>query len=314
MTAQDPSLRKPVLPTGRGAVTRFAPSPTGHLHIGHARSALFGFALAHRLGGRFLLRIEDIDPDRCRPELIGEICDVLRWLGLRWEEPVLRQSEHVAVYEAAAMRLKDMGLLYPCFASRAEIEAAASPGLRDPDGAPIYPGLHRGMRPDHIAQRKAAGQPFAMRLDMQAAIHAARAKADSAAFGFWELDRRGEITRQAIDPARWGDVVLQRKTLPTSYHLSVVVDDARQGISLVTRGEDLRAATDIHRLLQILLDLPEPIYAHHPLILAADGRKLAKRDGSPSLADLRARGLSPQDVRHMAGMTEPDLRRDCNND
>lgn len=282
--------------------TRFAPSPTGGLHLGHALSAITGYEMARRYDGRFLLRIEDIDATRCRPEFEAEIYDVLTWLGLTWEAPVLRQSEHMAVYAAAAGRLDALGLLYPCFATRAEIQAAARPEATDPDGAPLYPGLHRNLPRDEIAQRKAAGQAFAIRLDMHRAIAAVRTKAGEAAFGFDELDGETGVQRVPIDPARWGDVIIQRKEVPTSYHLSVVVDDARQGVTLVTRGADLRPATDVHRLLQILLDLPEPLYLHHALLTGPDGRKLAKTSAATSLAEMRSAGLSPTDIRRLIGL------------
>jgi glutamyl-Q tRNA(Asp) synthetase len=286
---------------GRPAVTRLAPSPTGLVHLGHALSGFIGMELARVLGGRFLLRIEDIDPDRSRPEWIDAILSDLAWVGLAWEEPVLRQSQHMPAYAAAAGRLAAMGLLYPCFASRSEIEAAAPPGAADPDGAPLYTGLHRQMPSAEMARRKAAGEPFAMRIDMARATRLAVAKAGREALAFTEIDGDLAAQRVPVDPARWGDAVIQRKSAPTSYHLSVVVDDARQGVSIVTRGEDLRAATDIHRLLQILLDLPEPIYRHHGLILDGEGRKLSKRDGSTSLSALRAAGVKPAEVRRRIG-------------
>ncbi len=281
--------------------TRFAPSPTGRLHLGHALSAITGYEFARRHGGRFLLRIEDIDTSRCRPEYEAEIYDVLAWLGLTWETPVLRQTEHMAVYAAAARRLEMLGLLYPCFATRAEVQAAAQSGATDPDGAPLYPGLHRDLTPGEIARRKAEGQAFGIRLDMQKAIAVARAKAGDAAFGFDEIDGATGVRRIAIDPARWGDVIIQRKEVPTSYHLSVVIDDARQGVTLVTRGVDLRSATDVHRLLQILLDLPQSMYLHHPLLTGADGRKLAKSTAATSLAEMRIAGLTPAEVRRLIG-------------
>lgn len=286
-------------PLALPVVTRFAPSPTGRLHLGHALSAITGYELAMRHGGRFLLRIEDIDQDRCRPDYIEDIFDTLGWLGLRWETPVLRQSEHFATYQQAADRLATMGLLYPCFATRREIEAAAQPGAVDPDGAPLYPGLHRHLSASDVAARRARGEPAAMRLDMDRAIAVARRKAAADAFGFTEIDADMRPQRIPIDPARWGDAVIQRKGVPTSYHLSVVVDDARQGITIVTRGTDLRPSTDIHRLLQILLDVPEPLYLHHPLLLGPDGRKLAKSEAATSLADLRAEGRTPHDIRAM---------------
>lgn len=285
-----------------GVATRFAPSPTGRLHLGHALSAITGFEMARRFDGRFLLRIEDIDAVRCRPEFEADIHDVLGWLGLTWETPVLRQSEHIPDYVAAARRLGDLGLLYPCFATRTEIQAAARPGSVDPDGAPIYPGLHRGLSRAEVAARRSAGEPFAMRLDMERAITFAKTQFGEAAFGFWELDASMTPRRVTIDPLRWGDAVIQRKDIATSYHLSVVVDDARQGVTLVTRGIDLRPATDIHRLLQMLLGLPEPVYLHHGLLTDSTGRKLAKSQAAPSLAELRQQGLTPADIRRRIGL------------
>ncbi len=289
-------------------VLRFAPSPNGELHLGHALSAITGFDLAQRLGGRFLLRIEDIDIARTRAAHVAAITTDLAWLGLSWEQPVLRQSLHFADYAAAAARLADMGLLYPCFATRAEIEAAARTGPqdRDPDGAPLYPGLHRDLSPSEVARRTAAGDPYALRLDMAKALAAAQAATGGAPLTFTEVafDPQGRVTASRVVPARperWGDVVLVRKDTPTSYHLSVVVDDARQGITLVTRGQDLLAATDVHRLLQVLLGLVEPLYHHHPLILDADGRKLAKSAGDKSLRAWREAGASPADIRRMLG-------------
>lgn len=283
----------------RGAVTRFAPSPTGRLHLGHALSALTGFHLAQRLGGKFLIRIEDIDQDRCRPELIGEILDLMGWLGIRWDMPVLRQSLEMPAYVAAAERLTSLGLLYPCFASRSEIEAAAEPGMVDPDGVPLYPGLHRQLSHSEIARRRDAGEPFAMRIDMQRAVEMARQKSGSLAYT--ELDADLRPRRIPVDPVRWGDAVIQRKSGPTSYHLSVVVDDARQGVTIVTRGADLQAATDIHRLLQILLELPEPLYLHHKLLVGPDGKKLSKRDNAVSLASLRQQGVAAEEIRRRLG-------------
>jgi glutamyl-Q tRNA(Asp) synthetase len=277
-------------------VLRFAPSPNGELHLGHALSALFGYRMARRLGGRFLLRIEDIDIGRCRPEHVSGILRDLQWLGICWEEPVIRQSECMPVYRTAAAKLAEMGLLYPCFATRAEIASAAAGGPLDPDGAPIYPGLHRALPAAAVARRKAAGQPFAVRLDMQRALAVAKGKVTGWPMTFGQFDMDGAISRIAAAPERWGDVILQRKDVPASYHLAVVVDDARQGVTHVTRGQDLCAATDVHRLLQVLLDLPEPLYHHHPLITDAAGRKLAKSAKDRSLRELREAGASPGDV------------------
>lgn len=287
-------------------VLRFAPSPNGPLHLGHALSALYGLAWARRLGGRHLLRIEDIDPVRSSEAHIGGIFRDLAWLGVTWEEPVLRQSHHLARYEAAAARLAALGLLYPCFASRREIaDASAEQGLAvDPDGAPLYPGLHRAMSATEAAARRERGEPFVTRLDMRIALAAAAKRLRGRALEFTELGDDGALRRIACDPARWGDVVIQRKEVPTSYHLSVVVDDAHQGITHVTRGRDLLAATDIHRLLQVLLDLPEPVYAHHRLIVDASGRKLSKSAGDTALAALRDAGLSAFDVRRLVGLDQ----------
>ncbi len=290
----------------RPAVLRFAPSPTGRLHLGHALSALLNREMADRLGGRLLIRIEDIDGTRCRPEFDQAILDDLEWLGVRSDGPVLRQSEHIADYQAAAARLTDLGLLYPCFATRQQIQAAATPGRLDPDGAPIYPGLYRGLSEAEAKPRIERGDPYALRLNMKRAIEAAGGMSGGADLAYTELDDDLDPRRVAADPARWGDVVIVRKEAGTSYHLAVVVDDARQGVSHVVRGADLRAATDVHRLLQVLLGLPEPIYRHHRLLLDAEGRKLAKRDGDESLAELRRRGVTPGDIRRLVGLAREE--------
>jgi glutamyl-Q tRNA(Asp) synthetase len=271
---------------------RFAPSPTGYLHLGHARSALIGRQLARDLCGRFLLRIEDVDPTRIRPEFVAAIHEDLTWLGFDWPEPVRRQSEHFDDYRDAAAQLERLGLAYPCFATRTEIEAAADPARRDPDGAQIYPGLWRDRSAGDVAARRATGEPFAMRLDMARAL----AHLGPTTLTFREWDGAECIETIAANAGRWGDPVIVRKDAPTSYHLSVVVDDALQGVTHVTRGRDLFAATDLHRLLQVLLGLPEPIYHHHQLITDAAGRKLSKSDTDTSLRAMRAAGLSPEDV------------------
>jgi glutamyl-Q tRNA(Asp) synthetase len=283
-------------------VLRFAPSPNGALHLGHALSALVTFEMATRLVGRFLLRIEDIDAARTRDVFVAAILEDLAWLGLKWESPVLRQSQHLSAYALAAQKLAAMGLLYPCFATRAEILAAARPGAVDPEGAPLYPGLCQHLDAGEIECRKAAGQSFAMRLHMERALRLVEERGATHLLAFTEIDDDGREQRIAADPARWGDVVIQRRDVPTSYHLSVVVDDARQGITHVTRGRDLFAATAVHRLLQILLGLPEPLYHHHRLVTDADGRKLAKSAGDVGLGELRARGLSLCDIRRLVGM------------
>jgi glutamyl-Q tRNA(Asp) synthetase len=271
--------------------TRFAPSPTGYLHLGHAHAALFA-ARAAGTGGRFILRIEDIDRARCRPEFAEAIFADLAWLGLRWERPVRKQSEHFAEYRAALEKLQGRGLLYPCFCTRAEIKAEiarAGAAPHGPDG-PVYPGACRGLSAAERDRRIAAGRPYALRLDM------ARASAEAGALA-WRDRARGEV---AVRPETFGDVVLARKELPASYHLCVVLDDAVQGVTLVTRGEDLFASTHIHRLLQALLGLATPDYHHHGLIRDAAGRRLAKREDAPTIRALRELGRSPAEVRAMA--------------
>jgi glutamyl-Q tRNA(Asp) synthetase len=279
---------------------RFAPSPNGVLHLGHACSALLNGDLAHAAGGRLLIRIEDIDQTRCRPEFEAAILDDLAWLGLDWERPVRRQSEHFDAYAAALDRLKAMELVYPSFMSRAEIRAAtAAPDWpRDPDGAPLYPALDRDLAPDEAARRIASGAPFAWRLKMDAAI----ARAGTLVFTELGSGPDGETGTILAEPSRWGDVVLARKETPTSYHLSVVVDDAEQGVTDVVRGADLFHATSVHRLLQVLLGLPMPTYRHHGLILGPDGRKLSKSEGATGLTALRAAGASPDDIRGLVGL------------
>lgn len=286
-------------------VTRFAPSPNGRLHLGHALSALIGHEIARAFGGRFLLRIEDIDPSRSRAEHLDAIERDLAWLGLTWETPVLRQSQRMSQYAAAAERLNALGLLYPCFASRREIEASADPRHIDPDGAPIYPSLWRGRSREDVAAMLSRGEPPAMRLDVEAAMRRlASVRGEPVELTFGDVDKGYEFEnwRRTADPRRWGDVVVQRKEVPTSYHLAVVVDDAEQGVTLVTRGMDLFAATDIHRLLQSLLELPEPLYLHHPLLLDGSGSKLAKSADSLSLDALRRGGATPADIRREAGL------------
>lgn len=284
---------------------RFAPSPNGYLHLGHALSACLNFDSAQELGGRFLLRIEDIDRTRCRPEFETAIYEDLAWLGLRWEAPVRRQSEELAAYRAALARLAEMGLVYPSFQSRREIarlvaeRERSGPWPRDPDGAPLYPASASKMDAAEQARRIASGAPYALRLDMTAAIARAPASLTWVETGCGPYGETGVV---AAEPAVWGDVVLARKETPTSYHLSVVIDDAAQGATHVVRGQDLFAATSLHRLLQALLDLPEPTYRHHRLILDADGRKLAKSTGATALRALRARGASPAAVRRMVGL------------
>lgn len=273
-------------------ITRFAPSPTGYLHLGHARSAWEGRHAARGAEGRFLLRLEDIDTTRCRPEFADAILEDLRWLGLDWDGPVRRQSEHYSDHRAALTRLEAMGLLYPCFCTRREIQAEIARAGGAPQGelgAP-YPGTCRRLNPAERAERRAAAADYALRLDVGAGL---------ARTGRLEwLDGKRVI---AADPAALGDVVLARKEVPTSYHLAVTVDDAAQGVTLVTRGIDLFAATHIHRLLQALLGLPTPFYRHHLLLTDASGRRLAKRDRALTLRAMRAAGKTPAEVLAAAG-------------
>ncbi|MGH7042405.1 MAG: glutamate--tRNA ligase family protein [Acetobacteraceae bacterium] len=346
-------------------VTRFAPSPTGYLHLGHAFAALTAWGHARAAGGRFLLRIEDIDPTRCRPAYAAAILEDLAWLGIDWDGPVRVQSAHLAEYRAALDRLAAGGLLYPCFCTRAAIArevagAVAAPqgqtgrradgGRQDggwpsggpqdgrrsdgrrpdgerpgeerpdrgqsdreqpggrqpdgelqdrdrPDGGPLYPGTCRGLSAGERAARIALGAAYALRLDMARAIGTVGER-------LWFLEAGdGQV---ACHPERFGDVVLGRKDTPASYHLCVSHDDAAQGVTLVTRGEDLRPATDLHRLLQALLGWPAPAYAHHRLLTDPAGRRLAKRDGAVSLRALRAAGISPAEARARTGWTAPD--------
>lgn len=274
-------------------VFRFAPSPNGLLHLGHALSALLNRDMAEAAGARLLLRIEDIDTERCRPEFEASILDDLSWLGLRWERPVRRQSEHFPEYVAALEKLKARGLLYPCTCTRGEIRAAAAAKScwpDDPDGAPVYPGT---CRPPGIALVE---REPAWRLNM------AKALEETGPLGWTEIGDDGSFETVTADPAAWGDVILARRDTPTSYHLSVTLDDALQGITHVVRGQDLYAATAVHRVLQTLLDLPEPIYRHHRLILGADGKKLSKSAGSEALHARRVEGASVADVRNLVGL------------
>jgi glutamyl-Q tRNA(Asp) synthetase len=293
-------------------IFRFAPSPNGYLHLGHALSALVNLDMARAAGGRLLLRIEDIDTTRCRPEFESAIHEDLAWLGLAWEEPVRRQSEHFDAYAAALAQLQSQGLIYPSFESRAEIAAQIAVRAqgrnwpRDPEGTPLYPGSARALPASERERRMRAGEPYALRLDMAAAL--ARAGALSP-HGVWAATwsetgagPEGETGSIAADPARWGDVVLGRKETPASYHLAVVVDDARQGVTHAVRGRDLFWATSVHRLLQTLLGLPTPAYHHHGLVLDADGRKLSKSTSATALRVLRAGGVTPADIRRMIGL------------
>jgi glutamyl-Q tRNA(Asp) synthetase len=276
-------------------VFRFAPSPNGYLHLGHALSALLNADMAQATGGRLLLRIEDIDETRCRPEYEAAIYEDLAWLGIAWEQPVRRQFEHYDGYRAALARLEGVGLVYPSFESRAEIAAlvaAREPWPRDPDGAPLYPGDAKAMPAAERKRRMAAGEPYALRLDVPAAM------ARTGKLTWIETDQ-GLV---AADPTAWGDVILARKDTPTSYHPAVVVDDAAQGVTDVVRGRDLFHATSVHRLLQTLLDLPAPRYRHHRLILDTDGKKLSKSTAATGLRELRAQGVTPTDIRRLVGL------------
>lgn len=285
-------------------VFRFAPSPNGYLHLGHAYSALLNFDSAKQSGGRFLLRIEDIDAARCRPEFEAAIYDDLAWLGLAWEPPVRRQSEHLSDYRDAVERLAAQGLVYPSFESRAEIakmvaeREAHAPWPRDPDGAPLYPGAAKFLSSGERARLLEAGAPYALRLDMAAA----RARAANLTWIEHGEGPGGETGVVAARPEAWGDVILARKETPTSYHLSVVIDDALQGVSDVVRGQDLFWSTSVHRLLQRLLGLPPPSYRHHRLILDAAGRKLSKSTEATGLRELRAGGATPADIRRLVGL------------
>jgi glutamyl-Q tRNA(Asp) synthetase len=285
-------------------VFRFAPSPNGYLHLGHALSALLNADMARAAGGRLLLRIEDIDEARCRPEYEAAIYEDLAWLGLAWERPVRRQSEHYENYRAALGRLDAMGLVYPSFESRAEIARlvaerdAKSPWLRDPDGAPLYPGDAKTLAPAERARRLAAGTPYALRLDMAAAL----TRTGPLTWQESGAGPAGETGSIAADPAAWGDVILARKDTPTSYHLAVVVDDAAQNVTDVVRGRDLFHATSVHRLLQALLGWPAPRYRHHRLIRDAEGHKLSKSTLATGLRELRARGATAADIRNLAGL------------
>jgi len=282
-------------------VTRFAPSPTGFLHLGHAFAAITAYQAAKRAQGRFLLRIEDIDIARSRPEFEAAIKQDLRWLGLEFSEPVRRQSEHLSDYAAAIATLEGRGLIYPCFCTRKEIAdeiANAGAAPHGPDG-PAYPGTCRRLSVQERSQRMASGASYALRLD---AAKAFAQIAEPLSFEEQGAGLAGETGRQIVSRQHLSDVVLARKELYTSYHLAVVVDDALQGVSVVTRGSDLFSATHIQRLLQACLALPEPAYAHHRLILDDQGRKFSKRDHSVTLATLRNAGTTPNQIRTRLGL------------
>jgi glutamyl-Q tRNA(Asp) synthetase len=305
-------------------VFRFAPSPNGYLHLGHALSAIINSEMARATRGRLLLRIEDIDRTRCRPEFEAAIHDDLAWLGVAFEPEVRRQSEHLDDYRAALATLERLGLVYPTFESRAEIarmvteRESGGPWPVGPDGAPLFPGSATMLAPAERRRRLDAGEPFALRLDMTAAqgrcgalrwtetggdtTHGGEtATGDETATG-GQTVTGGETAAIVARPQDWGDVVLARKDTPTSYHLAVVVDDALQGVTHVVRGRDLFCSTSVHRVLQALLGLPAPIWHHHRLLLGPDGRKLAKSTRSTALRELRAQGLKPADIRRMVGL------------
>lgn len=279
-------------------VTRFAPSPSGRLHLGHAYSALRAWDFACARGGEFILRIEDIDFNRCRREFEDLLKEDLAWLGLKWAEPTRRQSDHLADFRAAASRLSELGVLYPCFCTRKEILAEIARAGTAPHGSegPVYPGICRNLSPEDRAARIAAGQDFAMRLDL------GRALENTGPDLKWMDLENGEITIQEEDWAQLGDVVLVRKDIETSYHVAVVVDDALQSVSHIVRGRDLFESTHIHVLLQKLLGLPQPTYLHHELIKDQDGKRLAKRDESETLSALRARGMTVAEIRARLGL------------
>jgi glutamyl-Q tRNA(Asp) synthetase len=285
-------------------VFRFAPSPNGYLHLGHAYSALLNFDSARQTGGRFLLRIEDIDAVRCKPEFERAIYEDLAWLGMAWEEPVRRQSRHLSDYRDAIEKLIARGLVYPSFESRAEIarlvaqHEANGPWPRDPDGAPLYPGAAKLLSPDRRAELIESGMPYALRLDMTAAC----AQAGELAWIERGAGPEGEAGAITARPEAWGDVILARKETPTSYHLSVVIDDALQGVTDVVRGQDLFWSTSVHRLLQHLLGIAQPAYRHHRLVLDAAGQKLSKSTSATGLRELRGAGMTPANIRRLVGL------------
>jgi glutamyl-Q tRNA(Asp) synthetase len=276
-------------------VTRFAPSPTGYLHLGHVRSALVGWSAARCAGGQFLLRLEDIDQTRCRDDYAAAILEDLAWLGLNWDGPVRKQSEHLDDYRDALDRLEAMAVLYPCFCTRREIqeEIARAGGAPHARSGPPYPGTCRRLDSRQRAEKLRSGIDYAVRLDL------ARALALTGPLDWVEEEEAGPH-RQLADPAPLGDVVLARKDVPMSYHLAVTVDDAIQGVTLVTRGQDLATATHVHRVLQALLDLPTPRYRHHALVIDAAGRRLSKRDRALTIRSMRESGISPAKIFDLA--------------
>lgn len=283
-------------------VFRFAPSSNGYLHLGHAYSALLNYELARETGGRFLLRIEDIDAERCRFEFEQAIYEDLGWLGLSWETPVRHQSEHFPDYARALAKLSALGVTYPCFCSRGNIMNAVAERdrwPRDPDGSPLYPGTCKHLPPEERQRRLSAGQPAALRIDMEAALATIGRK-----LVWHEIGPTSQIREVAAEPANWGDATLARKDIHASYHIAVVVDDALQGVTDVVRGEDLFLTTSLHRLLQVLLELPAPLYRHHLLLRDASGRKLSKSLKAKSLRSMRQDAIAPADIRNQLS---PDL-------
>lgn len=281
-------------------VTRTAPSPTGYLHMGHAYSAGLAYVRAKAAGGCFLLRVEDIDVTRCRPEFTEAIFEDLAWLGLHWERPARCQSQHFDAYKRALDNLSERGLLYPCFCTRKQIQAEIAAAGAAPHGfdGMIYPGTCRTLSPSERAGRIASGEPYALRLDIAAACQQV---------GGWPLHWHDETEgKQSVTPELlgrgFGDVVLARKETPASYHLCVSHDDALQGVTLVTRGRDLFPATHLHRLLQALFDWPVPAYAHHALLTDATGERLAKRKNAPALRNMRRDGISPEAIWRQVGL------------
>ncbi|MBV9250357.1 MAG: tRNA glutamyl-Q(34) synthetase GluQRS [Acetobacteraceae bacterium] len=275
-------------------ITRFAPSPTGYLHLGHAYAALVGWQRAREAGGRFLLRLEDIDPGRCQPGFAVAIQEDLTWLGLDWDGEVRVQSQHLPEYRAALEALHGRGLLYPCFCTRADIQreiARSASAPHAPDGSAVYPGTCRCLSEAERMTRIARGEPFALRLDIARALAAV-----PRSLSFFE-EGEGDL---ACHPGLFGDAVLARKDAPASYHLCVTYDDALQGVTLITRGVDLKPATHLHRLLQALMGWPAPRYAHHPLLTDNAGRRLAKRDRAATVRGLREAGVSATEARRMA--------------
>lgn len=291
------------MPADLPPVFRFAPSPNGALHLGHAYSALVNFELSEKVGGKFLLRIEDIDTTRCTPQLEAQMLEDLEWLGIKWAETPLRQSQHFSRYRQALETLRDEGLVYPSFMSRAQIKnkvAELENWPHDPDGSPHYPGKERAWTLDAHEQALAQNPHAIWRLDMKAALEFIGVPL------VWQECAVGPSLTDGqeilVDAQKWGDVVLARTDTPTSYHLSVVIDDALQGITHVVRGKDLFEATSVHRVLQALLGLPAPVYHHHELILDDTGRKLSKSARDTSLRSLREAGLTPSDIRKMVGL------------